>query len=223
MLHHHHARLVAADGGEDIVGVHQARDALRLTQRRHRFLKTSGLGEEDARERMNEREVAAISRRVQSRRGFGHVLANDRDVAHLAVGLAEPVMREADRTGVVGRLGIFQRTAVERDGTRLIAARRCQAAVQEPQCGQLASGDGVAKRIRRAPQGCGGLIEVVLHQPGFGQHRSDGEPLVSTQRGAQDRSQHLSGLGALAALEGGAGTGEQGLQGWRGHDRSIND
>jgi hypothetical protein len=45
---------------------------------------------------VDEREVPAIARRLQRRRGLGDVLADDRDVADLAIALAELVMREAD-------------------------------------------------------------------------------------------------------------------------------
>ncbi len=61
------------------------------------------------------------------------VLADDGDVADLAVALAELVVREADGARVVRHLGLLQRAAVQRDGARLIAARRREAAVQPPE------------------------------------------------------------------------------------------
>ena len=96
VLQHHDARLIAADGGEHVVGMHDRRKPLGLTERGHRFVVASQLGERDARQRMHERQVAAIARRVESGRGFGDVLAHGRGVADVAVALAELVVREPD-------------------------------------------------------------------------------------------------------------------------------
>ena len=65
--------------------------------------------------------------------GFGDVLADDRHVADLAIALAEIEMREADGARVVRDLRLLQRAVVQRDGARLFAARKGDAAVQPPQ------------------------------------------------------------------------------------------
>ena len=115
VLHHHHVRLVAADRGEDVVGVHQRGKALGLAQRAHRLVVPAQLGERDSRERMDQREVAAIARRVQRRRGLRDVLADDGDVRHLAIAQAELVVGEADAARVVGGFRVLQRPRLQGD------------------------------------------------------------------------------------------------------------
>ena len=103
VLQHHDARLVAADRGEHVVGVHQRREPLGLPERGHRLVVAAELGERDARQRVHERQMAAIAGGVQRGRGFGDVLAHGRGVADVAVALAELVVREADARGTRGR------------------------------------------------------------------------------------------------------------------------
>ena len=62
--------------------------------------------------------MAAVAGGVQRGRGLGDVLADDRDVADLAVALAELVVGEADGARVVRGLGLLQRApcmAIARD------------------------------------------------------------------------------------------------------------
>ena len=96
---------------------------------------------------MHQREVTAIAGGVQRRGGLGDVLADDRDVADLAVALAELVVGEADGARVVRGLRVLQRAAVQRDGARLIAARRREPAVQPPERGQAAADGTVSRKV----------------------------------------------------------------------------
>ena len=182
VLQHHHARLVAAHRRQHIVGVDERRQSLGLPERPHRFVVPAQLGERHARERMHEREVAAIAGGVQRRRRFRDVLAHDRHVAHLAIALAELVVGEADGARVVRRFRLLQRAAVQRDRARLIAARRRQPAVQPPERRETTGRDGVAKRVGRPSKCSGRLIEVVLKQPRFGERRSDSELVLAGHR-----------------------------------------
>ena len=95
--------------------------------------------------------------------------------------------------------------------------------MQPPQRGEPARRNGVAKRVGRAAQRARGLVEIVLQQPRFGEHRADGELVVARQRRAQRRREHLRRFGAAAALERRAGARQQRLQGRRRHAASINE
>ena len=197
-------------------------EPLGLPQRRHRLVVAPELRQRDARERVHEREVPAIAGGVQRRGGLGDVLADDRDVADLPVALPELVVREADAARVVRGLRVLQRAAVQRDRARLIAARRGQAAVQPPERREPAGGDGVAEGVGRPAERGGGLVEIVLQQPRFGERRADGELVVARQRRRAERGrQQLRGFGAAAALERGAGARQQRLQGGGRHGGSI--
>ena len=96
VLHHRHVRLVAADQREDVVGVDRCGQPLRLAKRAHRFVIAADLGERNARQRVDERELAAIAGGVQGGGRLGDVLADDRHIANLPVALAEVVMGKAD-------------------------------------------------------------------------------------------------------------------------------
>ena len=149
--HHRDVGLVAADGREHVVGAGPAtasRSACRSAAMR--FVVAAQLRERDARQRVHEREVAPIAGGVQRRGRLGDVLAHDRDVADLAVALAELVVGEADGARVVRDLGLLQRAAVQRDGARLIAARRREAAVQPPERARGGAAATVRGRCRAA-------------------------------------------------------------------------
>ena len=139
MLHHQDVRLVAAHRRKHVVRFDGGREAFGLTERGHRLVVAAELRQRDARERLDQREVTPIAGGKKRRRGFRDVLADDRRVADLAVTLAELVVRETDRLGVVRGLGLFERAAVQGDGARLIAAQRGEASVQAPQCRQPAA------------------------------------------------------------------------------------
>ena len=222
VLEHQHVGLVAADRRQHVVGLHERREPLGLPQRGHRLVVSAELRQRDARQRVHEREVPPIAGGVQRRGRFGDVLADDRGVADLAVALAELVVGEADGARVVRGLGVLQRAAVERDGARLIAARRGEAAVQPPERRQPAGGNRVAEGVGRPAERRRRLIEVVLQQPRLGERRADGELVFARQRRrAQRGRQQLRGFGAAAAFERGAGAREKRLQGGDGTVGSI--
>ena len=213
VLEQHHVRLVAANRRHHVVGVHQRCKTFGLAQRAHRFVVASELGVRDARQRMHEREVAPIARRVQRGRGLCDVLAHDRHVADLAVALAELVVREPDAARVVCDLRLFQGTAVQGDGAGLIAARGSEPSVQAPQGGESPRRDGVAEGIGRASQRRRCLIEIVLEQRRFGEHRAERELVLPRQRRRSQRGrEHLRSCGTAAAFERGAGADQQRLQ-----------
>ena len=187
VLEHHHVRLVAADRGQHVVGVDERGQPLGVPQRRHRFFVAPELRERDARQRVDEREVAAVAGGVQRGRGLGDVLADDRDVADLAVALAELVVGEPDGARVVRGLGLLQRAAVHGDRARLVAAGRGQPAVQPPQRRQPARRDGVAEGVGRAAERGRRLVEVVLQQPRLGERGADGELVVARQAARAER------------------------------------
>ena len=196
MLQHHHVRLVAAHRRQHVVGLDDGCQALGLAERRHRLVVASELGERDARERVHEREMAPVAGRVEGRRGLPDVLADDRDVADLAIALTELVMREADPARVVRRFGLLQRASVHRDGARLIATRGGEAPVQAPERGEPAGRHGVAEGVGRAAQRGGGLVEVVLQQRRFGEHRAHRQLFVARERGRPEQRAPASGRSA---------------------------
>ena len=95
VLEHHHARLVATNRSEHIVGVDERRETLGLAERGHGFVVAAELGEGDARQRMHQRQMAAIPGCVERGRRLGDVLAYGGDVADVPVALSELVVREA--------------------------------------------------------------------------------------------------------------------------------
>ena len=123
VLHHHHAGLVAAHGCQDVVGPHRRGKPLGVAQGGHRLVVFADLREQDARQRVHEREMAPIACGVKRGRGLGDVLAHDGGVADAAVAMRQLVVGESDCARVVRGLGLFERALVERDGPRLIAAR----------------------------------------------------------------------------------------------------
>ena len=166
--------------------------------------------------------MAPVAGGVQRRRGFGDVLAHDRRVADLAVALRQLVVREADGAGVVRGLGLLQRAAVQRDGARLVAARRRQPSVQPPQRRQPDGRDGVAEGVGCASERGGRLVEIVLLQPRFGEHRAQRQLVVARERRPERRREHLRGVGAVAALErGGGARASRACREERGHYRFV--
>ena len=171
---------------------------------------------------MHEREVAAVAGSMQRRRRFGDVLADNRDVADLAVGLAELVVGEADGARIMRGVGGLQRAAVQRDRARLIAARPGETAVQPPERGQPSGRNRFAEGVGRPAERGGRLIEIVLQQPCFGEHGPHGQLLVARQRGgANRRREHLRGLGTVAAFQRRSSPREKCLQRGRRHRASI--
>ena len=108
------------------------RQALALPQRGDRLRGAAGLGQEDGRQRVHERQVPAIPGGVQGRGGLRQMVAEDSRVADLLVTEGELVLRETDGAGVVGKLGVFERARMQCDCPRLLAARERDAAVKPP-------------------------------------------------------------------------------------------
>src|SRR5262249_13011670 len=119
-------------------------------------------------------------------------------------------------------LGVLERAPMQRDRSRLIAPRGGEAAVQAPQSGQARRRDGVAERVGGPAQGGGGLLQVVLQQPGLGQQRPDlkiafSRPALRAKGGCeQTRS-----LYSTAAFERSACSRDQRMQGGGGHGRQY--
>ncbi len=113
------------------------------------------------------------------------MLANDGRVPDAAVAVGELVVGQTDGARIVRGFGLFESAAVERDGSRLIAAGRGKPPVQTPKRGEPARRNRVAERVGRAAEGGGGAVEVVLEQPRFGEHRPDRQLLLSRQRRMQ--------------------------------------
>ncbi len=66
-------------------------------KRRDRLFDAAALREHDARQRVQQREIAPVAGGMQRRRGLRDVLADDGRVADLLVAVPELVVREADR------------------------------------------------------------------------------------------------------------------------------
>ena len=109
MPHQRDVRLVVHDAGEHVVGVNGHREPFALPQRGRGFVVAARLREQHRRQRVDEREMAAIAGGVQRGCGFGQVLADDAGIADLLVAEGQLVMREADRARVVRQLGVLQR------------------------------------------------------------------------------------------------------------------
>ena len=171
---------------------------------------------------MHERQVAAFAGRMERGRGLGQVLADDAGVADLLVAVGELIVGEADGARVMGELRVLERTRVQRDRSRLLAAGKRDPAVQAPERGQRRVGDRLANRVGRSSEGGRGLREVVLQQPCFRQRGANGQFVVASERsGAQERRQQLRSFGAAPAFERRMRAGERRLNGCRRHRDSV--
>jgi hypothetical protein len=132
VLQHHHACLIAAHGGQHVVGFCDRSQAFGMTQRRHGFVVTAELRKRDAAERMDQREMSAVAGGVQPGRRLADMLPDDRNVANLAVALTELVVSKTNGPRVVRQLRLLERATVKGDGSRLIASGRRKTAVQPP-------------------------------------------------------------------------------------------
>ena len=157
MPHQRDVRLVVHDAGEHVVGLNGHREPFALTQGGRGFVVAARLREQHGRQRVHEREMAAIAGGVQRGGGFGQVVADDAGVADLLVAERQLVMGEADGARVVRELGVLQRARMQRDGARLLAAREGDPAVQAPQRRELRVGDRLAHRVGRPAERRGGL------------------------------------------------------------------
>ena len=132
-------------------------------------------------QRVHEGEVPAVPRSMQGGCGFRDVLTNDRDVANLAITVPELVVGKADGPGVVGDFRVFQRAPVQGDGAGLVAARGSQTSMQPPQRRQPSRRNGFAQSIGGAAEDHCRLIQIVLQQPCFGEHRSERQLVAARQ------------------------------------------
>ena len=131
-------------------------------------------------------------------------------------------MRQADGAEVVGDLGLFQRAAVQRDGARLVAARRGETAVQPPEIRQNGRRDDFAQRVRRASERRARLRQIVLQEPCFRQDGTKRELVGPRQRGrAEGLLKDLGSLGAAPALECRLCTGHHPLKRDAQHERQY--
>jgi len=170
MAHERHVRLVVHDSGKHVVGLDGHRQPLALAERGTGFLAAAGLCEQHGGEGVHQREMTAIPRSVERGRGFREMLADDAGVADLLVAERELVVREADGPRIVRELGVLQRAGMERDRARLFTAGVRDAPVQAPQCRELRIADRLAQRVGGTSKRGRGLGEIILEQPGFGEH-----------------------------------------------------
>ena len=187
MAHQRDDGLVAADGREHVVGRERRRLALGLTQRGGGFVVAAGLREHRARERVHQREMAAVARRMQRGGRFGDVLADDRHVADLRVAERQLVVGAADGARVVGDLRLLERAAMQRDRARLLAAAVRDAAVQAPQGGQQDRRDRLANGVGRTPERRARLRQIAQQQQRFGDAAPHRELVVFFEGGLEER------------------------------------
>src|SRR5262249_29357750 len=187
VLNRRDVRWVAAGGRGGAAGRGGGGEPLGLAEGGHRFVEPPLLRERDAAQRVHQRQAALITRRVQRRRRLRDVLADDRRVPDVPVAETQLVVRQSDGARVVGALGLFQRAAEERDGTRRLAFRNREACVKAPQVRQpkrvqpLALFRRIAKRVR-------GLAHLVLLEPGFGERTPDLHHFVTGEAGLLERT-----------------------------------
>ena len=94
--------------------------------------------------------------------------------------------------------------------------RRIQILLQAP------GRDRLTDHVGRTAERRGGFVEIVLQQPGLGEHRANGELVIARQRrGAECRREDLSGRCSMSALERRSCPCEKCLDGRRWHDASI--
>ena len=147
MAHQRHVRLVVNDAREDVVGGDGHRQTLGLSQSGRGFVHTSRLRQQDRRQRVDEREMTSIAGRVQRRRRFREMVADDARVADLLVAEGQLVVGKTDRARVVRELGVLQRARMQRDRPRLLALGVRDPAMQAPESSRAA-------RRRCAPEAC---------------------------------------------------------------------
>ena len=210
------------DDAEHILRLHRRREPLGLPKRGHRFFDAPALREHDARQRVKQREVAAVAGGVQRRRGLRDVLADDRRVADLLVAEPELVVREADGFRIVRLLGVTQRPAEQRDRARLVAFGKRDAAVKPPQRREQGGRKIVAGRVGRPSERGGRLRDVVAHQPGFGERASQADfVFVLEARRLQRLREDADRVGMAATLESRSRARQRRLKGDGDHRREY--
>ena len=117
--------------------------------------------------------MATVACGVERGRGLCQVVAHYARLADVPVAMRKLVVSEADCARIVCKFGVFERARMQRDGTRLLATRVGDTAVQPPERRQTGVADRLTNAAGRTPLSRGSLGEVVLHQPGFGQCASN--------------------------------------------------
>src|ERR1700687_4581467 len=106
MLNQRNVGLVITNDAEHILRLRGRRQALGLSKRGRRFLDAAALRQHHAGERVDEREIATVARRMKGRRRFGNVLADDSGIADLLVAEPELVMCQTNCFGIMRELGL---------------------------------------------------------------------------------------------------------------------
>ena len=199
--HQRDVRLVAAHRRQDVARLGGHRDAFGVLQRGHRLVQAPLLRQRDARERMHHRDMTAIAGRIQRRRCLRDVLANNGDVADLAVAQTQLVVRKANGPGVVRPLRLLEGLAEEGDSAGRLAVGDREAAVHAPDIREPGRVQTLAPLWRWA-QGLGGAARVVLQQPGIRQGTPHLDLVVAPQpRLLQRPGQPRGRIGAVPVLE----------------------
>jgi hypothetical protein len=201
VLHQGDVGLVPADRRQDVTGLHDQREPLRLPQCRHRLVQATFLRERDARQGMDHRQMAPATRRMERRRCLRDVLSDDGRVADLAVAQAQLVMGKPDRAGVMRPFGGRQGFREQGDPARRLAACGGEPTVHPPAVGEFGGVQPLA-RLGGTPDGLGGLTQIVLQEPGFGQRAPDLDVFLARQPGPLQRpQQQVDGLGPAPLFE----------------------
>ena len=116
MTHEGDVGLVVHDTSEHIVGGNRHGQPFALSKSGRGLIAAPRLREQDRRQRVDEREMPAVTRGMQRRCGFCQVIADDARITDLLVAKSQLIVREADRTRFVRTLGVLQRAGVKRDG-----------------------------------------------------------------------------------------------------------
>ena len=145
---------------------------------------------------MQQREVPPVAGRVQRGRGFRDVLADDGGIADLLVAVAQLVVGQPDGFRIVGLFGVTQRSAEQRDRTRLLAFGERDAAMNAPQRREKCWGTS---------DGIRGLHDVVALEPRFGERAAQTDfVFVFEARRFQRLREHRNRVGVTPALQGSA-------------------
>jgi hypothetical protein len=121
---------------------------------KHGFLQPALLALQYTQEPVSQGEVPLVARRVQGVRRLGEVLADDARVAHALVAHGQFVVGQANQPRIVRQLREFERTGVQGDGPRLLAALEGEPPLQSPQRREPCVGQRFLGHIGRTPE-CG--------------------------------------------------------------------
>ena len=111
---------------------------------------------------------------------------------------------------------------MQRDRARLLAPGMGNTTVQSPQRRKLCIGDALLQGVRRPAQCGGGLLQVVLKEPGFGQRAANCEFILAIQRARpQQGNQMGDGVGTPPTLQCRIRPGEGGVECWGRHGQEY--